>query len=768
MLKRIRPLIIASAILTAALVSAVSAHARQPQPEGPPPGVRYYEAVGMQSPSSGGGGVAAVQAREIAFHVFGRDFELKLEPNEVYAQGATIVWIDDAGRVEEPADGTGEFYRGRLEGDAGSWVRLQLRPGGELAGVVATADELYFLEPAERFLGAAAAAGGTVAYRLSDTDSTWQPGSCAASDSELHAGKDRRAAKHRLRERLQERRAGRSAAYEMLANAALGGIAGAAGALTRAEIAAVADFQYFSAHGANSAADMAQVVNLVDGVYQAELGVTVQILNSVVYATSNDPFTDTTDPNTILTEFSNYHDSNDNSPGQLLFGSDLAHLFTGRNLNGTVIGIAWLNQLCSSRNGSAVSQVDFSSSLYEKTLLVAHEMGHNFGAPHDNQSGSACASEPGIYIMNPSLGSSLQQKFSPCSKSLINPAVAAAACLDEITPGPTATPTNTFTPTRTPTATPTPTPLPPPVLNPIPAPIVIGGSLTLTGSGFTAGSVMQIFVATSSGTSSYGPYAPSSRTATSLTFNQVDKNISLGNGFGTVLVINTDQNYIASNAQSALLTGNASLNIPTISQINGVALRAFDPTIALATVETVVVQGTTISIGGTGFNNPLVNLFTAAGNKGPLAPLTGGTSTQIQVAIPVDAPTGPGSFQVVNNPYTGNVISNAVSVPIGALVTISGVTQTGSTITINGTGFSTMSVINLFAQKVGGGVENFGGLGSSGPKVPLTFINSTALTFQVPMGAATGPAFVQVLNPPYIPYSSSTNDPDGAFNLTVP
>ena len=49
MLKRIRPLIIASAILTTALVSAVSAYARQPQPEGPPPGVRYYEAVGMQS-----------------------------------------------------------------------------------------------------------------------------------------------------------------------------------------------------------------------------------------------------------------------------------------------------------------------------------------------------------------------------------------------------------------------------------------------------------------------------------------------------------------------------------------------------------------------------------------------------------------------------------------------------------------------------------------------------------------------------------------------
>jgi hypothetical protein len=28
-----------------------------------------------------------------------------------------------------------------------------------------------------------------------------------------------------------------------------------------------------------------------------------------------------------------------------------------------------------------------------------------------------------------------------------------------------------------------------------------------------------------------------------------------------------------------------------------------------------------------------------------------------------------------------------------------------------------------------------------------------------------GPAFVEVLNPPYIAFSSSRNDPDGAFTL---
>ena len=47
--------------------------------------------------------------------------------------------------------------------------------------------------------------------------------------------------------------------------------------------------------------------------------------------------------------------------------------------------------------------------------------------------------------------------------------------------------------------------------------------------------------------------------------------------------------------------------------------------------------------------------------------------------------------------------------------------------------------------------------------IPLQFISSTELRFDRPAGAQSGPAFVEVLNPPYIPYSSSGNDPDGGF-----
>jgi hypothetical protein len=72
------------------------------------------------------------------------------------------------------------------------------------------------------------------------------------------------------------------------------------------------------------------------------------------------------------------------------------------------------------------------------------------------------------------------------------------------------------------------------------------------------------------------------------------------------------------------------------------------------------------------------------------------------------------------------------------------------------------AVISLFNLQ-GSNVVNLRGLNGTTPNVPLTFVSSTELSFTRPAGAVAGPAFVEVLNPPYIPYSSSGNDPDGGF-----
>jgi hypothetical protein len=741
-----------SPFLVLGLVGAASARVTIPPGSGVPPTIRYFERVrGFSSNRPAQGGAAARRGTassrlEVSFRTLGRNFDLELEPNDLFAPGAVNLWVGRGGTLEEEPKAA--FYRGRLKNEPNSWVRVSVR-NGVVDGVVTTPDEMYFVEPAERFFRDAAP-GEMLAYRLSDTDSDWTPGSCATESLPKHGRGGNRHA----------RRAEPSgtAAYQEL-SAALQQAA-AESTLQRAQVGIVADYEYFQKWGANAATKMQDVMNQVDGVYQAEVGVNLQVSKTVVFTSSNDPFSDTNDPNTLLNEFSTYKNNNDNSTNQALYGTDLAHLFTGRDLSGSVIGIAWLGSLCSSFYGSGLSQ-DFTTNNKSLVLLTAHELGHNFGAPHDNQSGSACGTEPWGYIMNPSLSSDLALQFSGCSKSKIASEVgASSSCLDTVTGG-GSTPTPTLTPTPTPTVAPN------PVLNPPAAPIVVGGTVTLTGSGFTAGSVIKAFVATASGPLDTGAFAPSSRTSTSLVW-QVSPSIPLGQGFVTLLVINTDQNYAQSNSVSQLLYGAASLNIPTIMKLNGVSLRPPSPSIPLANVETVIAKGSTLTIEGTGFNRPLVNLFTSAGKFGPLSPLPGGTSTSFQVNVPADVPTGPGSLQVVNGPYTGNVVSNAVSVPLGSRVTVSNVSQVGSTITVTGTGFSTMTVINLFN---GQGVDfaNLGGLSQTGnPMIPLTLISDTQFSFQVPAGAMTGAAYVQVLNPPFIPFSTSGSDPDGGFYLVAP
>jgi hypothetical protein len=230
--------------------------------------------------------------------------------------------------------------------------------------------------------------------------------------------------------------------------------------------------------------------------------------------------------------------------------------------------------------------------------------------------------------------------------------------------------------------------------------------------------------------------------------------------------VNTDDGFKTSNIVGALLYGDAAAGLATILAIDGVPLGPADLSIAVAHSDTVVARGATVTISGTGFTDPLVNLFTAAGNIGPLTPLPGGTATQIQVVVPLTAPAGPGNFQVVNRPnYRA---SNAVAAVLVAQPTITGVSVTGSTVTVDGTGFCTLSVINLFNAQPGGAV-NLGGLLAGGvPRIPLTIVDETRLTFERPAGAVAGPAFVEVLNPPYIPFGSSGTDPDGAFTIPAP
>ena len=345
-----------------------------------------------------------------------------------------------------------------------------------------------------------------------------------------------------------------------------------------------------------------------------------------------------------------------------------------------------------------------------------------------------------------------------------------------VTPTPTkATPLVTSTPTRTPTVTPTPTA---PVIVSIPPTILVGGTFVINGKGFTPGSVVNFFVATSAGTVNPGPFTPTVKTAIALTVD-VPATTMLGAGFVGVQVVNKDQGFLKSGMKFALLQGAPGSGIPSITKINGVGLAPINPMFPTNNVPTVVPQGAVVTVGGAGFDithGAAVDVFCACpgGKVGPffLNPGNSGLSAaQIKFTLPAkglpNSPaTGPGSF-VVSNAGAGKTYSkksNAVSAPIGAKISVLSVSQAGSIITVHGTGFSTLTVINFF-NKQGAMVVNLGGLIAGIPKIHLTFVNDTTFTFTKPAGSVAGPSYVQALNPPFVPFTSSGNDPGGAFTL---
>ncbi len=289
--------------------------------------------------------------------------------------------------------------------------------------------------------------------------------------------------------------------------------------------------------------------------------------------------------------------------------------------------------------------------------------------------------------------------------------------------------------------------------------------------------MVNFFVATAKGPLNEGPLTPNraSSTATRLVV-PVPATIALGEGFVAVMVINTDKGFLGSNPGYALLQGSAAAGLPSITGLNGhpLAATSLDPDYATNNVETTLPQGIAVVVNGSGFDpvhGAAVDVFCACtGGKLPTTFLTPGDpdlkSNSITFTLPAATPTGPGSI-VVSNAAGGSYSakSNAVSVPIGQVISVTSVTQAGSTITVNGTGFSTLTVINLFNAQ-DGGVANLGGLGAGGaPRIPLTLISADQFTFTRPAGAVAGAAYVQALNPPFLAFTSSGNDPGGAFTL---
>ncbi len=180
----------------------------------------------------------------------------------------------------------------------------------------------------------------------------------------------------------------------------------------------VADTDFQATHGASLMAIVLGRFNFVDGIYTSQVGTGI-VVHHIEQLADDGPLTPT-DASGLINAFRAHMVS---GGGSSIPFAGLAHLFTSRPRDGSTAGIAYLDVLCNSHYGYGVDWDSYGEVI--NSLVFAHELGHNFNAPHDGQ--DECSAETFKGIMYPSVSSSRQQ-FSQCSLDHMQPAAAAAAC----------------------------------------------------------------------------------------------------------------------------------------------------------------------------------------------------------------------------------------------------------------------------------------------------------------------------------------------------
>ena len=153
------------------------------------------------------------------------------------------------------------------------------------------------------------------------------------------------------------------------------------------QIACDADVEFYNWSGGtveDTEAEIESVLNGVDNIYADEAEIIYTITAILVRTSEPDPYT-STGANSLLNQFESQWLSSHQG-----IQRDIAHLFTGKEINGTTIGIANFNGICSTFNGFGLSQSSYTPNLTNRRALTAHELGHNWNAQHcDGQSDCA-------------------------------------------------------------------------------------------------------------------------------------------------------------------------------------------------------------------------------------------------------------------------------------------------------------------------------------------------------------------------------------------
>ncbi len=284
-----------------------------------------------------------------------KTYQLVLEPNDMRAPAYRAEETRAGGVTSSIERGAVTTYKGYVRGMDDAQARFTI-DGETFEGMILAPDASYFVEPARRY-SAAAAADDFVLYNAADL----------LKSENISCGNET------LNERVSE----------AVKDAAPRAEAAQATTLRLIELATEADFEYVtqseSTPGAGDGVvrannDILSIMNLVDGVYRREIGVTFSITFQHAWATA-DPFSDASQT-ALVNSFKDYWNANFTTVQR-----DVAHLWSGAAVT-NLSGLTYVGSVCNTASpGFAYGVHGRVVDAPQKFILSAHELGHSLGAP---------------------------------------------------------------------------------------------------------------------------------------------------------------------------------------------------------------------------------------------------------------------------------------------------------------------------------------------------------------------------------------------------
>lgn len=291
--------------------------------------------------------------------------------------------------TENSAFAHGEHFRGHIEGEPDSWVRLS-RINGQWQGLIHSRSGIHVLETE--------AAGNRKARALSEIDAPMQCGNDVHTESEASG----------LRSAMRATQGN----FDTLCEDAVDGVCAGI------EVEMVFDQEFVSTFPGNYEAQGASLLNMVEGFYLESFGIRFNTLGMTYL--DKQVFLDESTSTDFLGDI-----REKKLNGELEFvknPSAIMHVVRGKPFtDATTAGIAWVKGLCNASGYSSGSSVLYrqsaggSPSLSLTALVTTHEIGHNLGALHDNSAEVAC---PSGFIMD-AMVNPYANDFSTCSKTAI-------------------------------------------------------------------------------------------------------------------------------------------------------------------------------------------------------------------------------------------------------------------------------------------------------------------------------------------------------------